>query len=229
MKILIKRIFFYLFCTFTLMIVIVACEPREVLSDVNSKTYRMSDFDPPQNLDGEEALYQLLGLTLDDLDIWRDHVGRRGLRARKFYQMVEGRELYGANVLLVTDEKGQFVRLSGRSPGDTRDFKIIEASLSQKDAISAAIRGVYGSRIKESSFVISPTSKMVTYQSAPLYRLIFDRQGETSKTLRQAYVVSLNGSPNGKDVPNAIRNDLIDILVDGKSGNIVDVINLVSD
>ena len=188
----------------------------------------MSDFDPPQSLDGEEALYQLLGLTLDDLDIWRDHVGRNGLRARKFYQMVDGRKLYGANLLLVTDEEGQFVRLSGRSPGDTRDFKIIEARLSETDAISAAIRGVYGWRVRESSFVIPPTSKMVTYQSAPLYRLIFDRQSERSKTLREAYVVSLNGSPNGQDVPNAIKGDLIDVLVDGKSGNVVDVINRVS-
>ena len=42
-------------------------------------------------------------------------------------------------------------------------------------------------------------------------------------------MVSLNGSLNGKDVSNAIRYDLIDVLVDGKSGNIVDVINLVSD
>ena len=223
-----KRVVLFLFCILASMLALVAFEPREALSFTNSRTYAASDFDPPLSLSGEGALLQLLGLSLDDLDIWRDHESPNGFRSRKFHQRVEGQRLYGASLLLITDKDGQFIKLKTRSPGNTGEFEIIQAKLSDKEAISAAIRGVYDWRIKESSFVIAPKSETVIYQSAPLYRLIFDSQGQPSNSLRYAYVVSLNGSPDGEVVPQAIKGDMIDVLVDGKTGNVLDVVNRVA-
>ena len=86
--------------------------------------------------------------------------------------------------------------------------------ISNDEAVAAAIKETYGANINRDSFVVVPTVEKVMYQPA-------------LGSLRIGYVVSLNGSPEGQAVPDAIKGDLMDILVDGRTAAKVAVVNRV--
>ena len=189
-------------------------DSREVLFKAKTVKYESLDFEA-SNLTGPEALKTYTGLSDSDYEIYRDVTTSNGSRSQRYRQLIRGLRLYRSESLLITDKNGMFVRLSSRSI-DPNDLEIKTTKFSESKAVISAIQGVFGRAYNESSFVVPPTTEKVFYRS--------DKQ-----KIRGGYVVYLNGSPQGKTVPAIINGVLLYVLVDGNTGQVVDIENRVSD
>ena len=188
-------------------------DSQEVLFKAKSMKYESLDFES-SNLTGPEALKTYTGLSGSDYEIYRDVTTKNGSRSQRYHQLIRGLRLYGSESLLITDKNGKFIKLSARSI-DPVGLEIKATRLSESKSIRAAIQGVFGQDYNESSFVVPPKTEEVFYQSG-------------KQKIRGGYVVYLNGSPEGKTVPEIIKGVLLYVLVDGNTGQVIKIENRVS-